>query len=78
MEPGLSLTRVSSTDPISLSPVVSVAGGTSIFVNRFFHFYAEARGLTGRHLGYGSEPVSLTEVRFSMGLGGNLGGYGGG
>ena len=53
------------------STVISPTIGFNYFANRFFHLFMESRYIYGTYRA-GETPLSLSELRFSFGLGFNL------
>ncbi len=56
----------------SVNPLVSFGLGFNYYFQKWFHLFGEARYITGKHLSGDSDPLSLSELRFSFGLGFNL------
>lgn len=81
LEPGMSMSQsvigIFATDGYfysntSFNPLISPALGFNFYFQRFFHLFAEARYISGKHLSNAIIPLSLNELRFSFGLGWNL------
>lgn len=76
LQPGMSLVKLNEGDSLlrttaaGTNPVISVIGGYNFYVSRFFHFFIQNRVIVGEH-NY-DIPKSLTEYRFSAGLGFNI------
>jgi hypothetical protein len=76
LQPGVSLTKLNANEnnltstSIGINPLFSTVVGYNFFVNRIFHFFVQTRFITGEH-NYDIHQ-SLTELRFSAGLGFNL------
>jgi hypothetical protein len=56
----------------AINPLVSSALGFNFYFERWFHLFGEARYIYGNHLSDAVDPMSLSELRFSFGLGFNL------
>ena len=56
----------------AVNPMISSAAGFNYYFERWFHLFCEARYSYGKHLSGSSEPLSLSQLRFSFGLGFNL------
>ena len=86
LEPGIAVTKKTqsmfdcvqgtfgcpSTGGTSTNPLISSAVGFNFYFQSWFHLFAEARYLSGKHLSNARTPRSLNELRFSFGLGWNL------
>lgn len=79
-QPGVSFTRSrfqvdgeQTKSRWAVSPVASLTAGSRYFVSPNFHFFAEARQMTGTHLSDDPRSIGLTETRVSFGLGAQLG-----
>ena len=59
-------------DVMGVCPVVSPHVGFNFYGEKYFHIFAEARYVTGRHFPEHLPPFSLNELRFSFGLGWNI------
>lgn len=76
LQPGVSFTKLNETannlteTHMGVNPLFSSVMGYNYYVTRFFHFFVQARIITGSH-NYDIHK-NLTEVRFSAGLGLNL------
>lgn len=75
---GLSFTQLNNpgigfdADRMGVCPVVSPHVGFNFYGEKYFHIFAEARYVAGRHFPEYQSPVSLNELRFSFGLGWNI------
>ncbi len=57
----------------TVNPLISSAFGFNLYFQKLFHLFAEARYIYGKHISNGNfSPISLSELRFSFGLGINL------
>lgn len=54
-----------------IDPLISSTVGFNFYFQRWFHLFMEARYIYGRHL-VDFSPLSLSELRFSFGLGWNI------
>jgi len=86
LQPGVGITQLeygypsatisSSTDvplgKVSATPLISGVVGFNYYFQKVFHLLAEARYVNGKHLSDISYPISLSEVKFSFGLGWNI------
>jgi len=76
IQPGVSMTRLDEEtnnlerSRIGVNPLFSSVVGYNFYVGKFFHFFLQSRIIAGEH-NYDINK-SLTEVRFSAGLGLNL------
>lgn len=76
MQPGISLTKLNEQENalikshFGINPVVAPTIGYSFYVSRFFHFFVQSKLVIGGHK-YDIQK-SLTEFRFSAGLGFNI------
>lgn len=76
IQPGISITRLNagesgfSTTHTGANPLFSTLVGYNFFLNRIFHFFVQTRIVVGEH-NYDTYK-SLTEIRFSAGLGFNI------
>jgi len=77
--PGISMTKINQTHilivsenkrHIGINPQMAVILGYRFYVHRFFHVFAEGKYLAGTH--NMDQKTSLSELRFSAGLGFNL------
>lgn len=57
---------------LSVNPVYSSSAGFNYYFERWFHLFGEIRYIYGKHISHNSGPLSLSELRFSFGLGFNL------
>lgn len=81
-EPGISITKSPTEDalmdlnyfsgPATVNPLLSFAGGFNYYFQDWFHLFGEARYIAGKFLSNAPSPTSLSELRFSFGLGFNL------
>lgn len=84
-QPGVSITEFKDREDIlcsqlpcdfqynkAVNPVFSIPAGVNLYFPNWFHLFAEARYVGGRHATDDSSPAPLSEVRFSFGLGINL------
>lgn len=85
IQPGLSITQANLNpcpegamcflgpipDKTSASPLLSGVVGFNYYAQKVFHLFIEARYQHGTHLS-NMDPVSLSELKFSFGLGWNL------
>lgn len=75
---GLSFTQLNNPgivydpDVMGVCPVASPHAGFNFYGEKYFHIFAEARYVVGRHFPEHRSPVSLNELRFSFGLGWNI------
>jgi hypothetical protein len=84
--PGISFTQIQYyptifCDPIACSPIIepdakvdplaSAVLGFNLYFQKIFHLFIESRYVYGRHFS-NAAPQSLSELRFSFGLGWNL------
>lgn len=87
LEPGISITRASEKCPpevmcilpvwartyeTTANPLISTAFGFNYYFQKLFHLFGEARYIHGNYLSDAPAPLSLSELRFSFGLGFNL------
>ena len=78
IQPGLSFTRLTEQESnttkthTGVNPLFSSIVGYNFFVTRFFHFFVQTRIVAGEH--NSDMHRRLTEMRFSAGLGVNVGG----
>ncbi len=56
----------------AINPLISSAFGFNFYFERWFHLFGETRYIYGKHLSNAPYPLSLSELRFSFGLGFNL------
>ena len=56
----------------AINPMISSVIGFNLYFQRWFHLFAETRYMYGKHTS-ASGVISLSELRFSFGLGFNLG-----
>lgn len=76
LQPGISLTRLNEQENAlikshyGINPVVAPTIGYTFYVSRFFHFFVQTKLVIGEHK-YDIQK-SLTEFRFSAGLGFNI------
>ncbi|MBI3500718.1 MAG: hypothetical protein HY063_02900 [Bacteroidetes bacterium] len=83
-EPGVSIARINYTyswgfeqyewrqSNIHVNPLISSAIGFNFYFQKFFHLFMEGRYVYGKDLSNVTIPLSLSELRFSFGLGWNL------
>lgn len=74
-QPGFSLTQVNNHKlaveyDVAFNPMMSTAVGYNYVFYKYFHFFTQLRYCYGTHL-Y-NQPVGLSEIRFSAGLGFNV------
>ncbi|MEZ5173072.1 MAG: hypothetical protein R2850_06115 [Bacteroidia bacterium] len=78
-QPGFALTQLQNNDLIvfakikretAINPMASIAAGYNFFVAGIFHFFTELRFVAGNH--NTNIRTSLSEIRFSAGLGFNI------
>jgi hypothetical protein len=76
LQPGVSFTKLNEQENalikshLGVNPVVAPTIGYTIYVSRFFHFFVQSKLVIGGHK-YDVQK-SLTEFRFSAGLGFNI------
>lgn len=77
-QPGISVSQISNRllregeqSKVVYSPLVSGVAGIYIYAEKYFHFFADARYLSGQHLSE-TGAFTLNEWRFMFGLGFNL------
>lgn len=56
----------------TLNPLLSSALGFNLYFQKWFHVFGQARYIYGKYLSNAPNPLSLSELRFSFGLGFNL------
>ncbi len=56
----------------SVNPLLSAGFGFNYYFQKWFHLFGEARYIGGKYLSDAPAPLSLSELRFSFGLGFNL------
>jgi hypothetical protein len=71
LEPGIAVVRTVDAHRDRIAPLFTAAVGARQYVGRTFHLLGEVRSISGRHLAR-TGPVSLAELRFSVGLGLNF------
>jgi hypothetical protein len=81
-EPGIAISKKNpslitvpelySSGNASANPLLSSALGFNFYFQKWFHLFAEARYISGKHLSDATAPLSLNELRFSFGLGWNI------
>lgn len=60
-------------DNTAVNPLLSSVLGFNFYFERWFHLFGEARYIGGKHISNSDfYPISLSELRFSFGLGFNL------
>ncbi len=74
-QPGFSLTQLNNRElavehDLAFNPMMSTAVGYNYVFYKYFHFFTQLRYCYGTHL-Y-NQPVDLSEIRFSAGLGFNI------
>lgn len=75
LQPGLAFTKLNPHNPpgttqAGVNPLMSFVSGYNYYVGKIFHYFIQVRCVLGNH-NYDS-PHSLSELRFSAGLGFNL------
>lgn len=76
LHPGLSLTKLNAKNnnitetSAGINPLISAVVGYNFFINKYFHFFLDTRYILGDH-NYDIHK-SLSELKFSAGLGFNL------
>ena len=76
LQPGLSITRLNEqylkivTTQAGVDPLISMIAGYNYYMNSVLHFFLQSRLILGLHNYYATK--SLSELRFSAGLGFNL------
>lgn len=76
LQPGVSIAKVSKEISnlekrnVGVNPVASITAGYNFYVNSYFHFFFQTRYIAGSHKYDMAQ--SLSEFRFSAGLGLNL------
>lgn len=76
LQPGISFTKIKADElnpvksQLGVNPLCSAVIGYNFYVSNFFHFFIQSRLVIGEH--HYSVFQSLSEVRFSAGLGFNL------
>jgi hypothetical protein len=76
-QPGIAFSETNSqltgkSKDLRVSTLISFTTGVNQYLNKFLHFFFNLQYVTGTHVPLYSEPVSLNEFRFTMGLGFNL------
>ncbi len=56
----------------TINPLISAGLGFNMYFQKWFHIFGEARYIGGKYLSDAPTPTSLSELRFSFGLGFNL------
>jgi len=78
LEPGIAISKLTSVQNqgvqsnFSVNPLFSGAIGFNFYFEKYFHLFMEGRYIYGEHLSNADAPYSLSELRFSFGLGYNL------
>jgi hypothetical protein len=80
MQPGVSFFKLNNLNQEpeinknpEVIPLISFSGGLNYYVGSIFHFFLHARYIQGQTIGNPQARFSINEIRFSAGLGFNLG-----